>query len=88
MIILDKKDELITCNCGCKFIATQRDFRLWSNPGELLKFVECPKCANPHVVVFDVRDGSEIICVERDDETTDNGNEKEKENENCDETIL
>lgn len=86
MIILDEKDEVITCICGCKFIATQRDFRWWSNPREFLKFVECPKCSNPHIVMFDVHDGSEIVCVEEENKTTDNGNEKETENEDTEKT--
>ena len=86
VIILGDTDELIICNCGCKFVATSRDFRLWRNSGELLQFVECPKCTTPHVVMYDVHDGSEIVCIEEENKTTDNGNEKEKEDENYKET--
>lgn len=64
MIILDKEDEILDCSCGTRFIASPKDFKLWSTDRGLIKFTTCPKCSTTHSVLY--YGGSEVIEIEKE----------------------
>ena len=59
MLILTNKDEFVVCDCGCRYVAQEGDFRVVPDLrcGALYTASECPEC---HVFTLFTKEGVKV----------------------------
>ena len=54
MILLDERDEICTCDCGCRFVAQRGDIHIQrALNGREIYYTLCPRCQQPTIFIID-----------------------------------